>query len=305
MLTRSDIPNLLKSGLSTIFQKAYDSVPTIYQDLVTTVTSSKSSEEYGWLGDTPELREWKSERTPKALAEYGFTIKNKKYEASIRVDNDAIEDDQYGQIVARIQSMGTGAKQSYDRQLVEVIEAGKSTACYDGQNFFDTDHSEGASGVQSNHYVTTPLNLANAKIVISAGEAFKSDTGKLVAVRFSHIMVPPVLEWTAREIFDPSAGLVATNVGDFALKGRCKVIVNPYLDGTGGANAAYYFLDLTKPIKPFIFQLRKALKFDQVSTQNPDTHVFMTDASLYGVSGRHAFGYGDWRYAVRGTGNAS
>lgn len=305
MLTRSDIPNLLKSGLQTIFQKAYDAVPTIYQDLVTQVNSSKASEEYGWLGDTPQLREWKSERVPKALQEYGFVIKNKKYEASIRVDNDAIEDDQYGQIVARIQSMGQGAKSSYDVQLVEVIEAGKNTACYDGQNFFDTDHSEGASGIQSNNFVTTPLNLANAKIVITAGESFKNDQGRLAAVRFTHIMVPTVLEWTAREIFDPSAGLVATNVGDFALKGRLKVIVNPYLSTTGGANADYYFLDLSKPIKPFIFQLRKALKFDQVSSQNPDTHVFMTDASLFGVSGRHAFGYGDWRLAVRGTGNAS
>lgn len=305
MLTRADIANLLKSGLQTVFQKSFDSVPTIYQDITTEITSSKASEDYGWLGDTPELREWKSERLPKALKDYGFSIKNKKYEASIRVDQDAIDDDQYGQIVVRVQGMGQGAKSSFDKQLVEVIEAGQTSVCYDGQNFFDTDHQEGTSPVQSNLFLSKPLNAANSKTIITSMEGYKTDQNKFAGIRVTHIMVPAVLEFTAKELFDPGVVAVTTDPAQAVLKGRVQIKVNQYLDGSQGANAPYYFMDLSKPIKPFIFQKRKPLKFDQVTTNNPDTQAFMTDANLYGVSGRHAFGYGDWRQCGKGTGAAS
>lgn len=301
MLTPQEIGRLLKSGLQTTFMKAYEVVPTYYQDFVTQVPSTKSSEEYGWLGDTAELREWNGERLPKALKEYGFTIKNKKYESSIRVDQDAIDDDQYGQIVMRVTQMGGGAKRSYDKQFASVIEAGASTVCYDGQNFFDTDHSEGSSGTQSNLFTSKALDATNSKLIIQTMEAYKTDTGHLAGIQVTHLMVPTCLEWTAKELFDPTAVAVSTDPAKAVLRGRVKVVVNPYLSSASGANAPYYFMDLSGAIKPFIFQIRKPLAFDQVTTANPDTNAFMTDSNLYGVAGRHAFGYGDWRLCSKGT----
>jgi len=47
--------------------------------------------------------------------------------------------------------MAMSAKRSYDVFFTETVEAGVSSLCYDGQNFFDTDHEEGDSGVQSNY----------------------------------------------------------------------------------------------------------------------------------------------------------
>lgn len=302
MLTPQETARLLKSGLQTTFMKSYDAIETYYQDIVTQVPSTKSSEEYGWLGDTAELREWNGERTPKALKEYGFTIKNKKYESSIRVDQDAIDDDQYGQIVMRVTQMGAGAKRSYDKQLVSVIQAGRTTVCYDGQNFFDTDHQEGSSPVQVNLFTSTPLSATAAKTIITAMEQYQTDTGRFAGIRVTHLMVPSTLEWLAKELFDPSIVAVSTDPAKVVLRGRVKVLVNPYLDGSAGANAPYYFMDLSGAIKPFIFQIRKPLQFDQVTTANPDTSAFMTDSNLYGVAGRHAFGYGDWRFCAMGTG---
>lgn len=302
MLTRADISRLLKSGLQTTFQNAFDSVPTIYQDLTTTITSTKASEDYGWLGDTPELMEWKGERTPKALREYGFSLKNKKFEASIKVDQDAIDDDQYGQIVMRVTAMGGGSKRSLDKQLVSVIQSGRTTVCYDGQNFFDIDHQEGNSPVQVNLYTSSPLNAVNAKTIITNMETYVTDENQLAGVTATHIMVPATLEWVAKELFDDKAVAVSTDPAKAVLRGRVKIIVNKYLDGSAGANAPYYFLDLSQSVKPFIFQVRKPIKFDQVTTDNPDVEVFMTDANYYGVKARHAFGFGDWRKAAMGTG---
>ena len=63
------------------------------------------------------------------MLENGFTLKNKDYEASIAVDRNAIDDDQTGMVKMRVQGMAMKAKQSYDKELVTVIEA--NGLCYD------------------------------------------------------------------------------------------------------------------------------------------------------------------------------
>lgn len=302
MLTRSDIPKLLTAGLQTQFQKGYNSVATIYQEFTTEVPSNKSEENYAWLGSTPELKEWRDERMPKGLSEHGFTLKNKDYEASIAVDRNALDDDQYGQIKLRVQMMGTAAKKGYDKYAAAVVEAGHTSVCYDGQNFFDTDHKEGLSGVQSNYSASgLALSSTNIKTIVSNMRGYKDDQGQLAGINPSHIMVPTILEFTAKELFDPTFVNVTTDPAKASLKGLLKVIVNPYLSNTGVANAAYYVLDLTQPIRPFIFQNRKNLEFAALDQSNSPEN-FLRKTLYYGVDGRFAFGYGDWRMAYKAQG---
>jgi len=288
MLNKGDIPRLLTSGLRTEFMKGVKTVKTVYDQLTTEIPSTKSEEIYDWLGSTPRLREWKDERQAKAILEHGFTLKNKDYEATISVNKNALDDDQYGQIKIRVNGMGVSAKKGYDEFFVTALEAGTTTLGYDGQYFFDTDHSEGASGTQANYATSTALSVANAKVVISAMMMFKDDVGGLVGINPTHIMVPPALEWTAREIFDPK-GTGDTNANT-SLKGRLEIIVNPYLTLT----TTWYVFDLSWPVKPLIFQNRKALTFD-----TEDGAEFDRKEIKYGIDARFAFGYADWRYAYR------
>lgn len=65
MLSRKDIPRLMLSGLKTIFFNQYSKYTPIYKMLTTEVPSTTSSEEYGWLGTNPTLREWVDERAAK------------------------------------------------------------------------------------------------------------------------------------------------------------------------------------------------------------------------------------------------
>lgn len=301
MLTRKDIPRLLTAGLQTIFQNGYSGVATIYQEITTEVMSTKASEDYGWLGETAGLKEWLDERAPASLKENGFTLKNKDYEDSIAVDRNAIEDDQYGMVKMRVQKMAVSAKKSYDKELVKLIEG--NGLCYDGQNFFDTDHQEDKSGVQSNYFSSGyALAADKAKLVVTAMRGFKDDQGNPAGINPSHIMVPTGLEFTAKELFDPTYVSVTTDPSKATLKGLLKVIVNPYLANAGTvANSAYYILDLTQPVKPFIFQNRKPLEFVAVD-QPSDIDFFMRKTLYYGVDARFAFGFGDWRMAAKAQG---
>ena len=65
-------------------------------------------------------------------------------------------------------------------------------------------------------------------------------------------------------------------------------------DGTG---AAWYLLNLSGVLKPFLSQKRAGPEFDEITDPKNDT-VFMKDKYLYGIRYRGNFGYGFWQQAV-------
>lgn len=303
MLTRGDIPKLLLAWLKTEFFKGYNQINPFYTEVTTEVKSNKASEVYAWLWDNPWLREWRDEKMPKALLEHGFTLVNKDYEATIAVDRNALDDDQYGQVKIRAMNLGISTRRSYDKILTEVIEAWHSTVCYDWQNFFDTDHSEWDSWTQSNYQASSyALAADKLKLIISAMRQFKTDTGEYAGINPTHILVPTGLEFTAKELLDPTFVSVTTDPSKATLKWLLKVIVSPYLANVWTvANSAYYVLDLSGAVKPFIFQNRKPITFVALD-KDTDYDNFMSKTLYYSAEARFAFGYGDWRFAYKAMG---
>lgn len=128
--------------------------PSQYQSLVTVVPSSTSAEEYGWLGAFPNMREWLGDRVVNGMATHGYTIRNRSFEMTVGVPRPAIEDDQYGIYSPMMTEMGRAAAAHPDQLVFGLLKNGASTLCYDGQNFFDTDHpvlaADGSIATQSN-----------------------------------------------------------------------------------------------------------------------------------------------------------
>jgi phage major head subunit gpT-like protein len=62
----------------------------------------------------------------------------------------------------------------------------------------------------------------------------------------------------------------------------------------GGAGAAWFLLDTSRPLKPLIYQQREAYKFAAMD-QASDEAVFMRKSYRYGVDGRCAVGFGFWQ----------
>lgn len=114
--------------------------PGQWQGIATTVPSSTGSEEYGWLGAFPNMREWVGDRVINGMATHGYTIRNKSFELTVAVPRSAIEDDQYGIYSPMMTEMGRAAAAHPDQLVFNLLKNGASTLCYDGQNFFDTDH---------------------------------------------------------------------------------------------------------------------------------------------------------------------
>lgn len=141
--------NALFTGFKAEFNSGFNTAESLYTRIATEVNSTTSQETYAWLGQFPKLREWIGDRHLKNMAASGYTIVNKKFEGTVAVPRDAIDDDAYGIYGPMFREMGYAARVHPDELIFGLMAAGNSTVCYDGKNFFDTTHPVGAGTVSN------------------------------------------------------------------------------------------------------------------------------------------------------------
>lgn len=218
LITPSSLSNLF-TGYKANYQRGFTSAASFYKQLAMTIPSSTESETYGFLNQFPKLREWIGDRIYLNLGASGFIIKNRKWEMTITVPREKVEDDQYGIFGPTFEEMGKSAAEHPDLLVGGLLKSGFGSVCYDGQYFFDTDH---------------PVKVGDSVTSVSNYQA--------------------------------------------------------------GASEAWYLLDTSRPIKPFIFQERMPYKLTALD-QEGDERVFNRDDYTYGVRARANAGYGLWQLA--------
>ncbi|ODC03231.1 head protein [Terasakiispira papahanaumokuakeensis] len=122
------------------FQAALKAAQSQHEKIATPINSTTKSNTYGWLGKFPRFREWIGDRVINDMQAHGYTITNKKYESTVGVPRDDIEDDEVGIYSPMMQEMGTMAALQPDELAFGLLGIGHTVTCYDGQNFFDTEH---------------------------------------------------------------------------------------------------------------------------------------------------------------------
>ena len=140
---------LLTTGFKASFREGLGMVTPMWDKVATMVPSSTAAEHYAWLGQFPRLREWIGDRVVKSITNHDYTIRNKDFEVTVGVPRNAIEDDQFGVYSPMMTEMGSAATTHPDEIIFAALKNGFSSPCYDGQNFFDTDHPIGLPGAQT------------------------------------------------------------------------------------------------------------------------------------------------------------
>lgn len=128
------------TGLSTLFNQTLKTTPVLWDRVATLVPSESSENDYKWLGKIPALREWLGDRIIKSLEAHKYVVINKKYEGTLAVAVDDIEDDKIGVYRPVVQGMAERAATHPDKLVFDLLKAGFETDCFDGQFFFDEDH---------------------------------------------------------------------------------------------------------------------------------------------------------------------
>lgn len=143
-INRDNLDNFFR-GISAAFRDALlTQVPDQYKQFAVEIPSSSTRNDYTWLGEAEELREWIGGRVLTQLASHDYSVKNRKFERTLRATADDLRDDVIGIYSTRARMLADAAKLWPNRLCFEALTA--NGLCYDKQNFFDTDHPVGKDG---------------------------------------------------------------------------------------------------------------------------------------------------------------
>jgi len=289
-------------GFRALFFNELRRDPGLWSQFAMNVPCEGQSNEYDWLGGPPSVEEWASGNRPMgSLKAYNYEINDKIWANGLRVKRKHIEDDKLGLYapVIRMMAMDFDLKKT-KRVFADLFLsgfAGTIQTAYDGQFFFDSDHLDNEETAQSNK-ATAALSAAALETALETMMQYTDDRGEKLDVFPTHLVVPPQLRATALRILgrgivdENSAGV--TNINN----GVVQLIVAPWL----AAQAAYWFLvDLSKMLKPFIFQPRIPVDF-QALINPQDPNVFNADQYYYGGRERFNISYGAWQLAYGSDG---
>lgn len=130
----------LFEGFNTSFNKGFQNTTPKWDKVAMKIPSTAASVNYSWLLNMPGIREWLGPRVVHSLSAARYVIENKDFELTVAVRRQQIEDDQYGIFGKPLEQMGYETAQHPDDLVFTMLGNGTSLECYDGQNFFDTDH---------------------------------------------------------------------------------------------------------------------------------------------------------------------
>lgn len=285
------------TAFSLQYQAGYGSAEIFWRSLATLVPSATETMTYAWMEKIPKMRKWLGPRVVQNVAARGpRVVVNDPFELTLEVPKHKIQDDTYGLFAPLASAMGEQAAKWPDDVVGEKLL--ENPECFDGKAFFASDHpvnlDDSTMGDYSNLETNFPLTLANYGAAKARMRSFKGADGRPIGSRGTLLVVPPSLEEKANTIINSQFyprlldGATAGN-GDVSMaenqwKGSAQVLV---IDELEEEPADWYLLDVRKPIKPLIFQLREAPVFAYLINPN-DPNVFWHKMFVMGCEARGA-----------------
>ncbi len=276
----------LYRGFKVLFNDAFNKAQPTYETFTMVVQSNNKKETYVWLTQAfPQLKEWVGPRDIKNLEASDWTIKNKKFEGSVSIPEDDVEDDTYNLYNPLFESMGHAAKMHPDKLAYDLLNNGFTQKCFDGKNFFDTTHSFGSNKstkkLTSTYYGQALAALGRVKTYNN--ENLFDGSEKLTLV------TGPELEETAKTILTAQfLSVAAGSTQDNPWKGTAQYLKSSRIT----SSTAWFIVVEFVGLKPLIFQKRRAPRFVTKTNAQDSDIVFMTGDFVYGVDYRGNAGFG-------------
>jgi phage major head subunit gpT-like protein len=281
--------------------------------------SNQETETYKWLGSVPKFREWVGGRSATHPKVESYSIRNKLWEQTLEFSIDDLRRDKTGQIDVRIGELARSGAAFWEDLITDLIIA--DGLCYDGQNFFDTDHpvkeSTTGSTTARNELTSSELGVLNigtataptpdeaAKVIqglVGHFMTFTDDFGHLLNsnAREFLIMVATADLWGPFQtaISQPTLTSGASNpLMGLASRGyKFDVVLNPNL--TSSTDLVRIFRTDAK-LKPFILQEERPPTVTVIGSGSEEE--FKNRRHLFGTERIGNAGYGLWTHAIKAT----
>lgn len=304
------VPSDLGTAWSTMFQtwwlSEYNTSRTVDDATIGQLAIVQSMPNFtgnnvdlSWLGAAPQMREWVGEKQMIGIGKHTWAAIIKDYEATLEVQMNALLDARGNVYEPRIREMGVNAARLRWTLLSTLIKNGHTGLCYDGQGFFDTDHSEGDSGTQSNYLAASSgVTLAGLSTdfyaAVTALQGFKDDKGITIGGgNFRPLVVIPN-DATLRQNFGLLKGASMISTTSNVLSGEFDLVVAPEL--TVATSWCVFRTD--GPIKPFYINERQAPSYQDNFSSPASESMLLRGIGIATVEARYAATYAEWRKGV-------
>lgn len=231
------------------------------------------------------------------MIEKTLTISPQDWYVTLSISGNQLDDDQTGDLLRKIQDLRPAFDRHINSRVFTVLNAGDGQtygACYDGQDFFDSDHADKGA-----HYTTSQdnentlaLSVANFTTVWVAAQGFVDDQGEYTNYNYDLLVCNPSLNTVAANIVGNPHEYGVSNLNINPYQGRLSYITTPYFD-----TSAWHLIASNESTKPLIVGVKKQPQLNDMwfDAQQPDggRHYFQ-------YHGRYVVVYGDWRLAVQG-----
>lgn len=128
-------------GFNAAFMDALGQAPTDHEAFTETVMSTTGRNEFAWMDLLPNVRKWLGDRVVQNISLSKYELVNDDYELTVAVKANDIDDDNIGVYGTLFKAQGRAAGAHTCRSMFDLLVGGFVNPCYDGQNYFDTDHA--------------------------------------------------------------------------------------------------------------------------------------------------------------------
>jgi phage major head subunit gpT-like protein len=223
--------NLFTTMMRSEFLKSMQAVPKKeprWKEFTTVVPSTARTENYAWMTPSPGISRYVGHRRYAQLDQIKYTVPNLEFDGSISVSLRDVEDDQIGGYPLRFQELGQKANAFPGRWVMQTLNNGASTTCFDGSSFFATSHNQGTGNS------TLPTNFGGGVNALTYTAQGSSDATTHKAVFMIHDGAIKPLGYQNRK-----APALGTNSGE--TRSREAKQVNYWCDLEGNAFFGYWW----------------------------------------------------------------
>lgn len=273
----------LFKGFQLLFKRGVETVDKAYLKFTMEINSTTAVEIFPWLNTIGPMKEWLSDRDIENISSDKLEVKNRKFEKTIGVSRDSLEDDQYGVYSPVVTDLGYEAESLWGNLAEEALAAGNITKWADGKTFFATDRKYGKQTI--NNKGTAELSTEAFDAALLAMRQYKGHKGSKLKVKPTLLVYGPENRTTAfnivkNELIVQAAGTVGAGSIKNPNFGAVELLE---LDGLG---KEWFLLDCSRPYKPVAVQKRRVAELIAKDDPKTSDHAFMRDEYLYGASAR-------------------
>lgn len=224
----------------------------MYDKIFHVLGSDKAFEEdaafsgIGLLEETAELQ-----ALPYEDADPGWitTYVHREFKKGRQVSKKMVQDEKWNIISNLPKTLALAKVHTFETAAADVFNGGFTVGgtglatftAPDGQALFSASHVNRRGNITQSNYITTALSTAALETATTAMQNRKDSKGNTIVFHPDTLIVPPALQWKARNILEAN-GSIGNNYNDInTMKGALNLIVWPYLT----SSTAWFLIDST------------------------------------------------------------